>query len=367
MEVNEFRVSSIWVDAVPAVLAEETGRFGNLVDRSSYAALLKKLIDDPDADDLVTVPWPRRPDKKFPETNFFWNSYLFADVRSRPTTNPGERAWDAAVPLRRKNALVRIRRDERTFVECWYHPHGVATAVTARFGGVSGSFDAAAMQAAADAFLRGPLDVTWAGATTERHTTVDALAREILDKLRAEAFGAVSGGSPEKPIRVVTITRATAENDDDASADAPFVAAARWITGDAGSEPVTPDQDVRVFAHGLVVYNRAHATNPRATHTLGCLHRNAAIASMQVASLVSAAALLTAAGDGANGVLPGRIDRYARRVAGLIGRINGTDKTWADNNRNTYDRRFLRRRIADGNANGVIDVLRTRLQMGPLT
>src|ERR1700733_8912506 len=61
MEVNEFRVSSIWVDAVPAVLAEETGRFGNLVDRSSYAALLKKLIDDPDADDLVTVPWPRGP------------------------------------------------------------------------------------------------------------------------------------------------------------------------------------------------------------------------------------------------------------------------------------------------------------------
>lgn len=367
MKVNEFRISSIWVEGVPQVIAAKgAGRLGDIVDSASYAGLVASLIADRDSHDLLTLPWPRMPNNAFPKTNLFWKSYLFDGLNLRGDSDPAARAWGAAVPLLRKVPPARIIRRERTFVESWYHPHGVATAVTAHF---KGSFDPKTMRDAATAFLRGPIDVTWTGASAPVPAKLDAVAPKILDTLRAEAFGSVNGGSRDKPYRIVTIVRATPDDTDETPADDAFVRAAFSIVG-GDTSAVTADRDVYVLTHGLVIYNRDLATATYETHTLGCLHRNATIASMQVASLVQAAKMMTAAGDDADGVLPARVKPYARRIAGLLGRINGntngTNYEAADENRTTYDKRFLRRQIKDANANGSIDVLRNRLGMPSL-
>ena len=366
MNVHEFRVSSIWTEGVVQVLTDDLGRYGRLVRRDDYAALFRNLLANDD--DLVTIPWPRSAGEKYPEHNHFWNGYVLNDLRKRPRSDPGERAWDAVVPLRRSMALAHIDHADRTYIEAWYHPHGVAVAVTARF---NGTFDAATMKRTANAFLSGPLDVTWTGDPAAEKLTLIKLALSALDKLRTEAFGKVEHGNRSDPMRVVTITKASRDPAEDDAAQAPFLAAAISIAGGSSTTTTAPDRDVYVVPNGRAIVNWDQAlSTEKNVHRLGCFHRNVTVATMQTASILVAADLLTVVSDDAQGVVPVRVEPFARRVAGLIGRINRGPASAPDPSvagDKIYSAPFLRAQIAEANALGRLNTLRDRLQMTPLT
>lgn len=79
------------------------------------------------------------------------------------------------------------------------------------------------------------------------------------------------------------------------------------------------------------------------------------MATLQAASLLQAAEMLSAAFDEGHGALPARVEPYARKVAGLIGRIFGL--------RDTYAAPFLRTQISEVKAHARLDELRTQLGM----
>jgi hypothetical protein len=80
------------------------------------------------------------------------------------------------------------------------------------------------------------------------------------------------------------------------------------------------------------------------------------MATLQVASLLRCAEMLGAANK--NVGLPARVETYARKLGGLIGRINGGVET--------YYQKCLRDQIAAANAKGAVDALRKVLAMSPL-
>jgi hypothetical protein len=91
-------------------------------------------------------------------------------------------------------------------------------------------------------------------------------------------------------------------------------------------------------------------------HTMGCLHRNITLATLQVASLLRCAELI---GGTPGAAVLQRINPYARKMAGLIGRINGGTET--------YRQKCLQHQVSLANAKGAIDGLRRALGQCPLT
>jgi hypothetical protein len=349
MKITDFRLSSVWVEGNAQLIdVNDMGRFGCLIRAASYGDVFKKLLGS-DSDPLVTVPWPHVDDQKYPSSNNYWNEYLIRSLRDHGRGDIGNRAWKAVVPLRRKAAPVRINRDERCFAEAWYYPHGTALTTTAWFRGL---YDINTFVTAINDFLRGDLNVTWPDGRRGK-LTLNKLADACLDKVREEAFGKIDEGYRPEPIRILTIVRAHNETADTDVAGLQRAALNAAISA-AGGDPdgkVSSAKNIYSFSRGRVIWrpDRAAATQKN-IHTLGCLHRNIELATMQVASLLRGAALLGAVADSNNDSFPPRVEPYARAIAGLIGRING--------GRDTYFQECLSDQIAEANARGAIDALR---------
>src|ERR1700688_3170497 len=130
MKVADFRLSSIWVEASPTLLAaDNTGHLGSIVRSDEYANLFNGILKS-DNDPLCTVPWSRGPKQKYPTHSHYWNEYIIREIRDHTKADPGNKAWRAVLPLPRKVPLVSFNRGDRCYIEGWYYPHGVALTAT---------------------------------------------------------------------------------------------------------------------------------------------------------------------------------------------------------------------------------------------
>jgi hypothetical protein len=354
MKVNDFRICYAAVEGIPEQMSRDCGRLGGLVRATTYATLFKQVLESDD-DALVTTPWPHELGLPTRRRNHYWSAYVTDDIRNHQGRNAGDVAFRAVVPLRRKQSLVRFDWPHRAFVEGWYHPHGVATTVTARF---LGEFDPSEMKAAADSFTFEPLTLTWSDTSRNLPTalTLAQLAETVLAELRREAFGAADGAGG-MPFTTVTVIRATPEPSDKASASTAFVDTALSLAGIQRDGKTAPDRAIYAQSRGRVVWRQDYATEADGKrHALGCLHRNVSIATMQVASLIQAATQLATVGD-RKGALDARIEPFGRVVAGLLARVYG-GATWAPP--------FLRDQIKDANEHGSLNGLRVLCNMSPL-
>lgn len=215
------------------------------------------------------------------------------------------------------------------------------------------------MVAAANEFMLQPLEVTWSDQTRNLPTkrTLKQLMDTVLSELRREAFGDVPP-SQANPFITLTIVRATKDPGDDDSAGDAFVKAGLGIVGAGSNTKVSPDDAIYAHGHGRFIWRSDYACEKAgARHTLSCLHRNVAVATMQVASLVKAAEMLAAANEGKS-TFPTRIEAFASAVAGTIGRIYGKNKTWP--------KQFLTDQIAAANKQSDLSKVRMLSGMTPL-
>jgi hypothetical protein len=353
MKITDFRLSSIWVEGMPQLLgADDFGVLGPIIRIDGYAALFNTLITS-ENNKLVTLPWPRRGQQKLPDHNNFWDDYVVRELRDSPHGDPGIKAWRAVVPLRHKEPLAGINRAERCFLEGWYYPHGIAVTATAWF---RGHYDASTLVESASDFLRNPMSASWRNGATEMKT-LSSLAESCLDRLRESAFGTVPAGHRPNPIRIITIVAAEADRADKNQANAQsdvLKAAISAVDGNPNVE-IKPAKDVYATPRFRVVWRPDRVLSPAGKlHTLGCLHRNVLMATLQLASLLRGAELLRASLASPKDTFSARVEPYARAIASLIGRING-DPAKPDSTKP-----WLRDQIAAANATGAIDELRMR-------
>jgi|SRR5271156_2226777 hypothetical protein len=154
MKVTDFRLSCIWVEGARQVLGlQDVGTLVACVQVDNYAPLFNRLLQSDDHPSL-TVPWSRRSGKLFPERNNYWTKYVVTELANSPRENRGKKAWQAIVPVRREDHLVKVERTERCFVEGWFYPHGIALTTTCWFRKIQGGYDAGELQAVAATFLQ---------------------------------------------------------------------------------------------------------------------------------------------------------------------------------------------------------------------
>lgn len=318
MKVADFRLSSIWVEAYSALLAtDNAGRLGSIVRADDYANLFNSILKS-DNDPLCAVPWSRGSKQKYPAYSHYWNEYIIREIRDHTKADVGNKAWRAALPLRRKVSLVRFNRGDRCYIEGWYYPHGVALTATLW---CRRELSTDAFGTEVSNFLLEKLSVTWEDNKSAASVTLNSLADQCLDKLRKEAFGDVDAGYRPPPLQILTVVRAKqepAETDQAGAHKALLNAAISAAGGDPAQQP-PPSRNIYLASRNRVIWRPDRAvTAPGQIHTLGCLHRNVTMATMQVASLVRAAEVLGGVYRDQNNVLPARIEPYARRVSGII-------------------------------------------------
>ncbi len=357
MKITRLRLSSIWVEAFPAVLnAAAAGPLGRLTQASDYADLFNALLSG-GTNALVDLPWPRLPPAKYPDRNNFWNETIVTSLRDRPDSNLGKQAWRAGVPLRYRPGLAAVQSGERAFVEGWFHPHGIGLSMTIW---LSGDFDQGGVQQALDNALHAPLRVAWPDG---RQTLEPAaqLAATLLDTLRQQGFGLADAGFRPAPLRIVTVIKAEHDPQEQhpAQAEAAMLDAVLTAIGGPPSATLTPNRDIWVFPLGRVIWRPDRfLSTMRNLHTLGCLHRNVVMGTLQVASLLRGIDLLVANVVGTGGPVPPWIEPYARMIAGLIGRIYGGTETYAQPS--------LQLMIGQRQPRSQADKLRNRFNLPPL-
>ena len=357
MKVNDFRLSSIWVEAFPDQLGtKDCGRLGPTIKPNNYAQLFNGPLNS-DTDPLVTLPWARTAGEKYPAYNRYWNAYIIGELRDHGKADAGIKAFKSAVPMRHKAILVTINRADRCFVEGWYWPHGIALTVTLR---CARSLDSKQLGDEVQDFQHGTLNVTWPDGQIA-DTNLNGLVNSCLDRLRTAAFGPIEAGLRPPPMHVLTVVDAkheAADTDQEAAKKALLNTAISAVGGNAG-EKIAPDGDIFTFSRGRVIWNPNRALlDGGKLHTLGCLHRNITIATTQVASLLRGAEVLNGFVEDGGPGLAARVEPYARVIGGTIARIYG--------GKQTYRQECLRAQIAAANAKGGIDALRQALNLPPL-
>jgi hypothetical protein len=325
MKITHCRVSALWVEAFPDLLAApNTSRLGNLLDPAAYAQLFNDLLAS-DADPLVRLPWPPSPNAKYPGRNNYWNDTIVQCLRDHARGDAGKSAFKAVVPFRYRPHLIKLGTPDRSFVEGWYFPGGIGLTVTFW---LSGEFDPQQVQTAVGGLLDEPLAATRPDGSQER-ARLNALAERCLDVLRRDGFGSIAPGLRPSPLRVLTVIKAEEDGDPSQIAANQQAMLEAVIAAAGGPLNLTPQRDIYAWSRGAVVWrpDRFLAKNPN-LHTLGCLHRNVVLASLNVASLLRAAAILDAQLGQSTDPVPFRLNPYARAVAGVLGRIYGGDEAY---------------------------------------
>jgi hypothetical protein len=354
MKITHCRLTSIWVEAFPELLRMQ-GKcaLAGLLDPPKYATLFNDVLET-DADPLVTLPWPRAPGSKYPARNNYWNDVIIAALRDNARSNSGMLAFRSVIPFKHKEALAKLGTPDRSFVEGWYYPDGIALTVTFW---LSGPFDVNGLPKTVSRLLHDPLPITWSDGNQEQLALV-GLAEKCLDKLREQGFDGVAPGFRPNPSRVFTITQGQYDSTDHAAEEAVMRQLVLGMLG-APDPNLAPQRHIYGFSQNAVIWrpDRFASTMPN-LHTLGCLHRNVVAAGIHVASLLRAAAVLVAEVVDPQIPIPPLLDNYTRAVAGSLGRMyGGVD---------TYKLPWIRSQIDEPTASSMVNRLRARVDQGPL-
>jgi hypothetical protein len=217
-KITNFRLSLIWVETIPAILAHELPAVAPLAclgQIGDYAKLFESLRSFPQSeeskiDDLIkevfgprpklgsfprsdekadgfadlSLPWPKR------TGNHFWKFYFEGRQAGEIT---GIQAWKKLVPLRKPFhckhvATASNERAIRVSFETFYGPHGTALVANVYYRGNGKSLIDIATLAH---------DVRWnhrfSFGDSDKALSLDSFGEQALAKIRQDAFGAVEG------------------------------------------------------------------------------------------------------------------------------------------------------------------------------
>jgi hypothetical protein len=364
MRIKRCRLSCVWADAIPELLhGNSHGPLSVLMDSNGYSGIFNRLLAGNQLN-LVDLPWPRKPGAIYPEKNSYWTDALISNLRKHSGGNRARIAWKSAIQLRHKDELFKVTTVDRCFVEGWYFPHGVALSVTVW---LAGNFDGNGLEQAVSDFLGGPLTVTWSDGVPPV-PKLEPSARAAMDILRAKGFGLSESDFAPESIKILTVI--SAEHDpqekDKAAAEGEILTAVLASVGGNPSSPVTPVKNIYALPHARVIWRPdCFLSNQKGLHKLGCLHRNVTMATLHLSSLLGCAdAMVTDFVQ--NGSTPAGAAPYERAVAGLFGRIYGSqdDDTKKQEDKQAYRQQCLRSQIDE--AIDTVNQLRFRVEMPAL-
>ncbi len=308
----------------------------------------------------------------------FWERYL--EVRSLDAAEQVDSkcAWRHLMPLR-VAALARVERGQdgvRVAAEGLAYPHGAAAIVTLYLPGPLPLADAVDAARRARQTRR---TVCWLRDSTRLTCTALELGARLLDRVAAVARGAFLGGPPRPPFSVATVVDVEQAPIDKAVPSGHAVHRAlhglctwRRFWSKEAPAPLGPDTKLEPMrgesstpADLLYAQRSAravwfpgcaseHRDVDRRLHTLGCYHRNLALASLQTASLLSLAHWAYAFVHAGNATIPQASQGMVCLAARILGRLYG--------GRGCYATRSVRQQIEPSRA--VVDAVREATRSG---
>ena len=195
-KITGFRLSFIWVETIPSILAHELPCSAPLVclgQHGDYAKLFEYLRsnsiqsdENPSTFTGLSLPWEK------PTGNHFWKFYFEGKQAGQVT---GMQAWKKLVPLRKPFDCKQVfpaNSDQtiRVTFEAFYAPQGTALVANVNYRADGKSLIEIATLAH---------DVRWnyrfsfGGMSPQERLSLDAIGERALAKIRQDAFGAVEG------------------------------------------------------------------------------------------------------------------------------------------------------------------------------
>lgn len=328
--ISKIRISLIWTETVPAILA------GNAASGALLAWLGSRGNYSQNFDDArigagpstVELPW------RSPKGERFWHRY-FEGTHAGEVTGP--QAWKRLTPFRGKLTcgISAAAPDVKLSFESYFAPHGTALLATAYYEGADKSLPEVADIAHAVRF--GSFFGRAGGATNRRLAPV---AEEALVDLRHQAFGANIAGylHDSKPFTVITLLDGSnAGETEKIKTGGPEHRLLEAVTGWNPSyqsmnlkqvPPATASLAIRRQLDGDLMYARKNARAiwlPRefasGSRTLSCYHRNVVFASMQTQSL-GGFSVWAAAQQQAGAPVDNLVLYQAKRATTLLGLLS---------------------------------------------
>jgi hypothetical protein len=292
--ISKFRISLIWTETVPAMLARTAASGAPL----AWLGLMGDYQQNFNALGAgagpaeVELPWRR------PMGERFWRRY-FEGTHTGEVT--GLQAWKRLTPFRGTLpcGISAAVPDVKMSFESYFAPHGIALLATAYYEGAEKSLPEVADIAHAVRF--GPFFGRVGGAANRR---LEPVAEDTLADLCHQAFGANIAGHlhDSKPFTVTTLLDGrNASDSDKIKAGSPEHRLLEAVTGWNPSyrnmnlknlPPATASVRIKRQLDGDLMYARKNGRAiwlPRAfisgSRTLTCYHRNIVFASLQTQSL----------------------------------------------------------------------------------
>jgi hypothetical protein len=345
IKINDLRLSWIWMEAFPDLLADPPklqSRWGDLQSEVEYEGLFTAARQNQNA---LTLPWPAGEDD---HKHLFWSRYLGEE----PRETTAARAFRALVPLReaKLGKITGPLSGSRIWATAYHYPHALGIVLNAE---LKMDLDLDSMVEEALELARNTkLEIQWRNAAPEQMKLLD-LGETVLSNLRSETFGAQAGAGMRsaKPFTVATFVRGdvgggVAPKVKDASAVHRALEALcswnpYWTTATlhplADRRLPTKSAPASHVLYGLtsgravwfpegfpVPEPSAARVSAKKKVSLGCYHHNLTFASLQTESL--ARLIVLAQGTYMRGETPSpSMQRLVRRAAGILGQTYGGD------------------------------------------
>lgn len=204
--IQSAKLSFIWAEVVPGFLQQ-------LIQKSPYAFLTRSFLF-PDVFEAARDGRAEQPKLEAPwlseRKQQFWMRYL---VQGKLREVSGSQAWEYLVPLRTDLGIQIVANwfDGSTFIDAFYHPFGVAAAISFRWQPKLSLKDF--LPKAYDFAKYGKFSVAGDPAQS---LSLEQVADKVLTTLRKNALGDGSQGGfrTQQPLSLITIVEAQGVNPD---------------------------------------------------------------------------------------------------------------------------------------------------------
>jgi hypothetical protein len=338
-QITNFRVSFIWVETIPAILAQQlkaSAPYAFLGYRGRYAQEFDKLKRRKGGPAGLELPWPK------PQGHHYWKHY-FAGRHAGDII--GDDAWQKHVPLRGRLPLriSTTERSPRVTFEVFYSPQGTALVANAYYRGDSISLTEVATLADA---VRNRYRFHTDAAQAKSGMSLQSIAEYALATARRAAFGDVEAfAGYNQPFTITTFVQGTVANPaaqivDGSDEHRVLEALTGWNRNFAIMNlSKTPLQSASLTIHSRLDSDLVYARGtgraiwlPRLFATdqgrarLSCYHRNITLASVQTMSLgefVGWVARRYERGE----TVPELVQERAKRASRLLGVLAAGERT----------------------------------------
>lgn len=295
MQINDFRLTFIWVETLLDALTATPGTFHPVLPiaivREPYIDWFDSAHDTRPRPDEPAPPWPAH------KGQGFWARYLGADPAVTPVS--GRVAWRECVPVRLPRPVAvdgTAFPTVRAYTEGFVHPWGFALVVNV----VSTEpwVDMTDLTAHVADWRREAWFVV-----RGLPTSLDAVAIEGLSNLRDKTFGGVDAdpgiGEPFSVFTPVRGTGTKVELDPSSDVIHRLLQTGASLTETWAWDDLEPLDQMRVAGRkiqpkihtvfgatrGRSIWGPAYLAQPKGKHTLSCQHRNLVLASAMTQSL----------------------------------------------------------------------------------